>query len=59
MGILKIGLFFGAIYIVIVTTLYTLQRRILFVPGQVISRPEKVDVPEMEEIKLRTEDGLS
>lgn len=60
-GLLLVKLVFtiALVYGLVVAALYLCQRRILFVPG--LSPPDRAEagVPDMGEVTLRTEDGLS
>jgi len=49
----------AAVYLLILSVVYVLQRNLMYSPGHSIQLPADVGVPEMKIISARTDDGIS
>jgi fermentation-respiration switch protein FrsA (DUF1100 family) len=58
MIVLKIGLLVLGVYAGIVGGMYFLQRSLMYFPSQDLGTPAANGVPELEVVRLRTDDGL-
>lgn len=49
----------AAIYLIMIAGLYFFQRSLIYHPSSGTPPPERVGLPEMEQVRIKTEDGLS